>query len=182
MEELIDTDYELPGFPFPGESDSFEISTTEFFEIADEIPTIELIGNSTVKTTHLRYYIVEAADSGQEYAINNYHNLKTDIDKLIEINLVTGNFIIGLAATSTGEYDSDDYWGTVTPYTAVEIKYNSQEAILTADKEIELVKSYIFELADTTGIALTFSEIRNPVNDYLNYEEEENGKSKLREK
>ncbi len=70
----------------------------------------------------------------------------------------------------------------MTPYTAVEIKYNSQEAILTADKEIELVKSYIFELADTTGIALTFSEIRNPVNDYLNYEEEENGKSKLREK
>jgi len=188
FEELIDTDYELPGFPFPGENDYFDISTDEFLEIADEIPTIELFENSIIKTTHLRYYIVEAADSSQEYAINNYRNLKIDIDKLIEINLVSGNFIIGLAATSTGEYDSD-YWGTVTPYTAVEIKYKSLEAILSPDKEIELVKSYTFELADTTGIALIFSEIRNPVDDYLNYEEEENeeeveednGKSKLRE-
>jgi hypothetical protein len=182
IEELVDLNYDMPGFSFPGEHDTIEITTEEFLEIADEIPTIELINNSIVKTTHLRYYIVEPTDSNQQYVIRNFHNLKINVSEVLDIDLVSENFIVGLAATGTGEYDSDDY-GTVTPYDAIEIKYKTKGAILKPEEELELVKSYIFEIADSTGIALTFSEIRNPVHDYEDLQEdvEENNVSKLRE-
>lgn len=182
IEELVDDDFEMPSFSFPGEQDYTEISTETFLEIADEIPTIELINNSIVKTKHLRYYIVELADNFQQYAIRNYFDLKINVSDNIEINFVSENFIVGLAATSTGEYDKD-FHGTITPYDAIEIKYNNDANILSPDEELALVNSYIFEIADSTGIALIFSEIRNPVYDFedLREEVEENQVGKLRD-
>lgn len=171
LEGLIDCEYELPAFSFPGEHDKIEISVEEFLEIADEIPTIEIIRNSVVKTQKRRYYIVEPTDSNQQYVIRNFHNLKVAINDEMSIDLVSENFIVGLAATKTGEYDSD-YFGTVTPYDAIEIKYTNPSKALSAKEEEEFVMSYIFEIADSTGIALNFSEIRNPVYDYEDLEEE----------
>jgi hypothetical protein len=182
IDDFIDNDYELPSFPFPGEPDYTEVSTDYFLEIADEIPTIKLIDNSIITTTHLRYYIVDSADTIQKDIIMNNYSLSLKINKDIIIDLVSENFIVGLAATSTGEYDEDLY-GTISPYTAIEIKYKSEDAILSPEKELEAVKSYIFEIADSTGIALTFSKIRNPVHDYEELKEEAEGieVSKLRD-
>jgi hypothetical protein len=182
IDEFVERDYEVPGFPFPGEQDNTEVSTEYFLQIADEIPTIQLINNSIVKTEHYRYYIVDATDTNQEYFLRNYHNFKLKLNEKIEIDLVSENFIVGLAATGTGEYDND-YYGTISPYSAIEIKYNTKDAILDTEKELELVKAYIFEIADSTGLALTFSEIRNPVYDYEDIQEEAESQqgNKLRE-
>lgn len=102
-------------------------------EIADEIPTIEILGNSVVKTKKRRYYIVEPTDSNQQYVIRNFHDLKVTINDEMSIDLVSENFLVGLAATKTGEYDSD-YFGTVTPYDAIEIKYINPSKALSAEK------------------------------------------------
>lgn len=181
IEELADTDFTMPSFFFPGERDSVEISTEEFLEIADEIPSIQLLENSVIKTNLLRYYIVESADIKQQYAIRNHHNLKIKVNQDIEMDLVYENFIVGLAAISTGEYDSD-FYGTISPYMAIEIKYKSKEATLKADEELELVKSYIFEVADSAGVSLPFSEIKMPeyYEEYSEEETEENGVDELR--
>lgn len=180
IDEFVDSDYEIPDFYFPGEEDKPEITTEAFLKIADEIPHIKITDNSIIKTKLLRYFIVETTDTYQDQIIRYTHNLKLNLPNDIEINLVKDNFIIGLAAIELDEYDRD-YWGTVSPYLAVELKYNSGDKILTAEQELDIVKSFIFEIADSTGIALRFSEIRNPVNDYEDLEEEAAGQAKLRE-
>lgn len=182
IDEYIDGNYDVPSFSFPGEVNETDISTEDFLQIADEIPTIELIGTSIVKTALLRYYIVETTDIYQAYILTNYYNLKQNVNEDVIVDFVSENFIIGLAATGAGEYD-EDHWGTVSSYNAIEIKYKTKEAILTPEKELEVVKSIIFEIADSTGIALSFSEIRNPTYDYeeMQQEADETLISKLRE-
>lgn len=173
--------YELPSFPFPGEQEDIDISVEEFLEIADEIPTIKTEDHSIIKTKHLRYYIVEAIDSNYDHIISTTLGAFSTKKDNINIDLVSDNFIIGLAATALGEYDKN-YYGTFSPYLAVELKYNTDE-VLNKEEEFNLVKSYIFEVADSTGIAVTFSEIKNPLYDYedLQDEEGEYNFSKLRD-
>jgi hypothetical protein len=184
IEEFIDCEFDMPDFWFPGEHVSFTISTEDFLELADEIITIEMLNNSIIKTTNIRYYIVKTTDPNQEHIIRNFYNLKTNTTNDISIDLVTENIIVGLAATSTGEYDKD-WYGTVSPYLAIEIKYKPENVKLSPDDEIALVNSYLFEVADSTGIALRFSEIKCPIIEYDDDDEDndtgENNFSRLRE-
>lgn len=66
---------------------------------------------------------------------------------------------------------------------AIEVIYENKDKILTEIQELELINSFVFEVADSSGFALTFSEIRNPMDDYYDYEEEEEKSlsNKLRE-
>lgn len=181
IDEFVKNDYELPAFYFPGEENETEISVDDFLNIADEIPTIEIVDNSLIKTTYLRYYIVEASDKTQEYVLNNFHDLSLKLSSGIELNLVSESFIVGLAAVKTGEYEND-LWGTISPYIAIEIKYPSKYAILDAIKEMDAIRAYIFEIADSTGIVLKFSQISNPIfdEDYVEHLPEGQG-TNLRE-
>jgi hypothetical protein len=169
---LKEGDYELPSFPFLGEEEYLDISIEDFLEIADEILEISLENISIIKTKHLRYYIAEAIDSNHDYVVSvNSDSFGVKVGN-IKVCLVSDNFIIGLAATSLEAHESD-YYGAFSPYLAVEIKYDSEDSILTELEEQNLVKSYRFEIADSTGIALTFSEIRNPMYDYENFQDED---------
>lgn len=111
------------------------------------------------------YYIVGATERNEDYILKEYLNIQVTSLKGIEINLIDESFIIGLAATKLEEYDSD-FWGTINQYLAIEIIYESKEYVLETDKELELVNSYIFEIADNADIALSLSEIRNIVYDF----------------
>jgi hypothetical protein len=66
---------------------------------------------------------------------------------------------------------------------AIEIIYEKKENILEDKLEKSLINSYIFELADSTNIALSLSEIRNPRDEFeeLREEAELNYTSDLRE-
>lgn len=173
IEEFVkEGGYDLPSFPFPGEHEDIGISLEEFLEIADEIPTIKTEDHSVIKTKRLRYYIVEAIDSNYDHIISTTLGAFSIKKDNIDIALVSDNFIVGLAATALGEYDSD-YYGTFSPYLAVELKYNNTDEVLSQEEEFNLVKSYIFEVADSTGIAVTFSEIKNPLYGYEDLQDEE---------
>jgi predicted esterase YcpF (UPF0227 family) len=184
IKEIIEKEEDIQEivYEFPGVDDYTEIDVKEILELSDEIKTIQIESKSLIKTKLRRYYIVNSTESNDDYFLREYHDIQlTSLDG-IEINLVSESFIIGLAATKLEEYDKD-YWGTINQYLAIEIIYKNEEKILDKRNEKELLDSYIFEVADSTGIALILSEIRNPVDEFeeLREEAEENSTHALRE-
>lgn len=182
IEEIIENEEDINSidFSFPGEHDYAYIEPIELIEIADEIKSIKIVDNNYIKTNLRSYYIVAATDSEENHVLSEYPDIKTTHKDGIKINLLTESMIVGLAATKLGEYDKD-YWGTYYQYFSIEIIYDKIENVLPKEKEIDILNSFIFEVADSTGIALVFSEIRNPIDDYYEFEETEGETHSLRE-
>jgi hypothetical protein len=186
IEEIIteEEDIEAIYFNFPGEEEYVEMEPLELISLFDEIKSIEIISNGYIKTNLRRFYIVSLTDSEDEYVLNTFHKVGSSSTNGIKISLLEQSFIVGLSATKLGEYDSDGYWGTASQYLVIEIEYESKDKVLDKEKELEIINSYIFEVADSTGFSLSLSEIRNPVNDYYDYEadiQDENSSHSLRE-
>jgi hypothetical protein len=185
IEEIIDEeeDIETIDFGFPGEEEYTSIEPTELIEFESEIKSIKIINNGLIKTNLRSYYIVALTDSEDDYRLRTYHEIGMSSLDGIKVNLVEQSIIVGLVATKLKEYDRNEYWGTANQYLAIEVIYESVDKKLNDSNELDLINSYIFEVADSSGFALNFSEIRNPMNDYYDYdeEEEENLSSGLRE-
>lgn len=167
-------------FNFPAEDEYYEMSHDELVELASEIKSLEIVNNGLIKTTNRRYYIVSSKDTNHDHILKRFHHLKTVSKENIELNVVHDSFFVGLAATDLNEYD-EDFWGTFSPYLAVEVIYKDNRTPLLEEQERDLVRSYIFEIADSTGIALDFSGIGVPNYDFAEYEEEGNYVDDLRE-
>ena len=148
---------------FPGEMDPTEIGIEDFLDTVEEIKTIKITTPSLIQTKLTRYYIVSAYEQTDQHILS-LHLLDSKTDG-IKIDLVVDSIIIGMAATKLGQYDKDD-WGTISPYIGIVIKYESEKYILEKEKEEELINSYIFEVADSINIAISFSKIRNPIYDF----------------
>jgi hypothetical protein len=185
IEEIIDEeeDIETIDFGFPGEEEYTSIEPTELIAFESEIKSIKIINNGLIKTNLRSYYIVALTDSEDDYRLRTYHEIGMSSFDGIKVNLVEQSIIVGLVATKLKEYDRNEYWGTANQYLALEVIYDSVDKKLNNSNELDLINSYIFEVADSSGFALNFSEIRNPIDDYYSYdeEEEENSSSGLRE-
>lgn len=164
IKEIVEEEEDIEGIEiwFPGEHDYTFFEVDDFIDSVEEIRTIEIIDSSYIKTKLSRYYIVSANDFTDEHILS-FHSLYTK-GKGYQINLIDESLIVGMAATKLKEYESDN-WGTITPYISIEIEYETENDILSKEAEENLINSYIFEVADTVNIALTFSEIRNPIYD-----------------
>lgn len=164
IKEIVEEEEDIEGLEiyFPGEGDCTFIEVDEFIDLVEEIKTIEVVDSSYIKTKLTRYYIVSANEFTDEHILS-LHSLYTNT-KGVTTNLIHESIIVGLAATKLGEYEKDN-WGTVSPYMSIEIDYETEDDILSKEEELKLINSYIFEVADTVNIALTFSEIRNPIYD-----------------
>lgn len=163
INEIIEEEEDIDtiGFSFPGEFDNTSVDIKTLLDLSNEIKSIKIESNSVIKTDLLRYYIVGTSESDDSYIIREFSNLSVTPHKGVQINIVDESFIVGLAAAKLEEYDSD-YWGTITQYLAAEISYDSKECVLDDSAELELLNSYFFEIADSTGVALSVSEIRVP--------------------
>lgn len=164
INEIVEEEEDIEGLEiyFPGEVDYTFFEIDDFIDTVDEIKTIEIVDSSYIKTKLTRYYIVSANEFTDEHILS-LHSLHTN-SKGIAINLIHESIIVGMAATKLGEYEGDD-WGTISPYMSIGIEYETEEFVLNQDDELNLINSYIFEVADTINIAITFSEIRNPIYD-----------------
>jgi hypothetical protein len=185
IKEILEEEEEIEtiDYNFPGEDEYTSLEPKELFELEKEIKSIKIINNGYIKTNLRSYYIVSLTDSEDEYILRTFHEIKECLTNGIKINLLEQSMIVGLAATKLDEYDKD-YWGTASQYLVIEVIYENKEKILSNEKELELINSYIFEVADSTGFSLSFSEIKNPVDDHYSYEEdneEQNPTHSLRE-
>lgn len=179
IKEIIEKEEDIEGieFVFLGEQDPVFLELDQFLDLCDQIKTIKIIDKGLVKTKNHSYYIVSANDSHDNFVLREYHNVQLQKEKVI-LDVVAQSFIIGLAASKLDLYD-DDYWGTVNAYLSVEIIYEDENTKLNNVEELKLLNSYLFEIADSSDIALVRSEIHLP-DEYYYGEENENNES-LRE-
>lgn len=158
IEEEEDREYLYIGFP--GEEDC-ETSTLELLELDEDIRSIKIIDSGYIRTKYRSIYIASANDPDSNYILAEQPSITIDYTQNIKIRLISSSIIIGLVATKLGQYDSD-YWKTYSGYTAIEFIYSDEESKLTKENELDLLNSFIFEIADTTNIALTRSLIHCP--------------------
>jgi len=183
VKEIVENEEEIEclEYRFPGLDEFFEFEISDLLTLTDEIKSIEIISNGYIKTRLRSYYIVTPLNTDEEQIIQEYYDLNLNWSNDIKLNFIQESFIVGLAATKLKEYDAE-YWGTIFEYYAIEIVYDRTEDILTSEEEQQLIISYLFEVADSTGHALILSEIKNPINQYeiLQDEAEENYNFALR--
>ena len=158
-------------FYFPGEQDYIEVPVSTFLNLVDEIPTLQIVNRGNIKTQSRTYQIVEASNADEEYIIKYFHDFSLPLKNGIHIDIVDSAFIVGLASTKLEAYENDII-GSISPYMAVEIDYRDGERILTDEEEQNLIKSYLFEIADSSNISLSYSEINNFDYDYETFEKE----------
>lgn len=157
---------------FLGEDDPTYIDVEEFILLSEEIRTIKIINNGLIKTKHHSYYIVSANDSKDAYVIREYPSVRLESAGGTTIDILTESCIIGLVASKLKMFDRD-YWGTANQYECVQIIYGKEDERMGNLEEIELLNSYLFEIADSLDVTLMRSEIHLPV-DYYYLEEDEN--------
>lgn len=155
---------------FPGEED-VEIPAIELIKLEDDIKSINIEDNSHIKTKNRSIYIVSANDQYKDYILEQYENISLEYSDEIKINLISSSVIIGLAATKLREYDQRN-WPTYSAYNAIEVIYLNEASKLSDREEIKLIDSFIFEVADSTDIALIRSEIHCPLDDFTEIEVE----------
>lgn len=182
IKEIVEEEeeYEYVEFIFPGEYEATEIDVDYLLSLKDEIKTIQIIDNTLIKTELGRYYIVSADNFEQEYILGLEYDLAVETENYT-ISLANESIITGMAATKLEEFDDD--WGTVNQYLTLTVHYKNSECIFEKDVELAILDSFIFEVADTTGIAISFSEIRDRSDDLykLVKDIEERGFYKLRD-
>ncbi len=178
IEEIVkdEEDIDYISYEFPGVDDFTEIDVDYLLELSDEIETIKILNSSCVKTNLRSCYVVGVTDTNEDYIIRAYHDMQSVSNENFEIKLVDESFLVGLAATKLKEYEKD-YWGTISQYLAIEIKYKNKDSVLNDKEEKELLYSFLFEIADITGIALNISEIKNPIDEFEELREEAEEKS-----
>ncbi|PAU92630.1 hypothetical protein CK503_15775 [Aliifodinibius salipaludis] len=164
-------DFDYIPFYFPGEYDYIEVHVANFLRLVDEFPTLEIVNKGRIKTKSLTYQIVSAANGDEEHVIKNFHDFSLPLDNGIHIDVVEKSFIVGLAATKLDAYD-EDFLGSISPYLAVEIEYPQDFEKLSEQEEENLIKSYLFEIADSSGISLKYSEINDFDFDHEAWEKE----------
>lgn len=160
-------------FFFLGEQNYTTVIFEEFIDLADQIKSLKIINNGFIQTKNHSFYIVSANDSRGDFILNENHNLQLHVkEKKISVDIVSESIIVGLAACNLAMYD-DNYWGTITPYQAINISYEDHECRLNDMDELALLNSYLFEIADTLNIALIRTDIHLPEEyEYLEDEEQ----------
>lgn len=98
----------------------------------------------------------------------------------ITLDVLNESFIVGLAASKLELYD-DDYWGTAREYQSVQIVYEDEKEKFTDSDELELLNAYLFEIADSSNIALIRSEIHLPDEYHFRDDDEDDNYESLRE-
>lgn len=164
-------EFDYISFYFPGEHDYIEIHVTTFLRLVDEFPTLEIVDKGRIKTKSLTYQIVSAANADEEYAIKNFHDFSLSLDNGIHIDVVENSFIVGLAAIKLDAYEKD-ILGAIRPYLAVEVDYPHDFEKLSKQEEEDLIKSYLFEIADSSGISLKYSKLNDFDFDHEAWEKE----------
>lgn len=151
---------------FPGD-DLVEISADDLLELDEDLRTIEIVDSGFIKTKYRSIYIYSSRNNFESSVLSTLGLLVVSPRQGVRIELSSSSIIVGLVATKLGAYE-DDYVPTYSGYTVVSIIYDVASNRLEKYEELEMLDSFIFELADTADIVLTKSEIYydNAVDEY----------------
>lgn len=144
--------------PLPGEDAGESYDINEFLNFGWEMSGFKIIDNGRIQTTSKSYQIIKAESEDLEYYLKNTSEFYQRING-IELRIVEAPILIAIACTELGSYHKD--FGTnYENYLTIEIQYEDKREKLTEVEETELIYSYLFEIADSTGLIFYLSKIR----------------------
>lgn len=153
--DKIEIGDEYLNIPFP--RDPVEHSISEFIKYENEFKSIEIVDRTTTKSNLFTNKVVNSEPLPLEYLIEEY-DFSFQNEDGVKINIIENPILIGLAATKLELWDK--YVPPCSSYFALEIQYPEGKRY-SLDEENDLIKSYLFEISNSTGIIISFSEIRD---------------------
>jgi hypothetical protein len=153
----VDSDGEMVNLQFPCErEEAIEISFEELEYYIDELETIKFYDDSSKVTTEsITQQVVKITSKESIYALLYLGLLgKYNIEN-IRIDIVQNPILIGIAASHFKEYD--EYNPPCSSHMAVQIMYFNGTPRLSDIEEKNLIKVFMFELANSHKINFQFS-------------------------
>jgi hypothetical protein len=137
---------------------SFDYSIPEFIEMGKLLEGFEIYDNGRIHTKGISYQIVKMEDSDLEHYLRKTESFYS-VEEIAEISLIEGNEWVAFACLVLGSYH--EFGVNNEEYSVVEIDYQDKTKILSFEDETNLIYSYLFEIADSTGHVYYLSEIQN---------------------
>jgi hypothetical protein len=144
-------------FQFPYDEQECNFSCEDFINIVNEAVNLKAELNGRVETPSFTYQLISAYGQRELIFLDSISPLKQAIQDGISISIQNAPFIVGCAALKLDAYDSD-LFPPLSSYNAIEIKYADKSLRLDDALEINLIKSFLFELADTHNLLFESSE------------------------
>lgn len=160
--------------PFP--YDEITCSIGKFLKYEPEIYALRIYEKSIIRGKKVTQIVLDSYNTNLEGLIENT-NLEYVTPDSIQFKIISKPILIGLAAVKLDIYDN--FAKPCSFYYALEIQY-PEDYKLTFEEEKQLIKLYFLEIAQSTGILLSFSEIVES-GYYFNEEDEENENQYQRE-
>lgn len=162
IREIGENEEDIPTIDlmFPGGYAPVEIDAEDFLELCDDIRDIQIVTPGFIKAGRSRYYIVDTAEAMKHRLW--YANIGPTSYNGITVGFGEDTHIVTLAAARLRAPTLNE-GETVGGYLDVEVCYPNEIDFLPPEEERHLVESYLFEIADSAQIALSFDEIRDPM-------------------
>lgn len=141
----------------PGDDQGESLEIEEFLNFGYEMSGFKIIDNGRIQTTTLTYQIIKAESEDLEYYLKNTSDFYQEKDG-VELRIIEAPIYIGIACTELDAYH-DDFGSNYENLIAIEITYEDKREKLTIEQETELIYSYLFEIADSTGLVFFLSKI-----------------------
>jgi hypothetical protein len=138
------------GFP----RDDAEISVEELIKYTSEFGSLQF-GADRVTTNRITQMPVFSDGKPLDYIINEINFKVTTSDYIIR--LVENPLLIGIAATKMGIYDK--YALPCSSYIAIEIEYKNDSSKLDEKEELNVLKTFMFELSHIADSPIDFNII-----------------------
>lgn len=164
---------------FPVEEDRIpEFKVDDFWEYSEDIESLRIVDNSTVRTNMIRQTILNHTDDF--YFLPIFHSYIDTND--FKLSIISDPFYIGLIASKEGRYNEDYGVFPCSSYKAVELIYKSENHLSIKEEDI-LIKQLLFYLSNKYQVSFRLGEYLTWY-DYFNDGEEKESEleNDLREK
>ncbi|SFT51291.1 hypothetical protein SAMN04489724_1084 [Algoriphagus locisalis] len=143
----------------PGEEEGFSLTIEEFIEFDWQMDKFNIINQGRIQTTTLTYQIIKAETEDLEFYLKSTSDFYQEIEGA-ELSIVGSPIYLAIACILLDSYH-DDFGTGYQSYTVIQIEYDDKRNKLSNEHESDLIYSYLFEIADTTGFVFYLSKIRD---------------------
>jgi len=142
----------------PGENETELLNVDEFYDFVWEMTGFKILDTGRIQTTTKSYQIIKAENEDLEFYLKNTSEFYQEING-IKLRIIEAPLEIAIACVELGSYH-EDFGTNYKNYLTIEIQYEDKRDKLSKKEETELIYSYLFEIADSTGIIFYLSKIK----------------------
>jgi hypothetical protein len=148
----------------PGNDEGFSLTIPEFLDFGNKLKGFEVIDNGRIHIAGFAYQIVQTGDTNLDYYLRRTEEFYS-VEDVAEIRIIEAPYWIALACIKLDSYH--EYGTNYSDYSVIEIEYQEPEKRISLEDETNLIYSYLFEIADTSGFVFHLSKIKEYDNELI---------------